>query len=208
MESLTSSQIRSGLKDRNSLVQFMSAVLGYKTDPVLYENPAEELRIPPYLSTKINGWWLICSYPGKIPFQMHFAEIKELSFYACKDIAVSFLRGHPANHLFIFTKDYCHIVFFSVERSLEKRPYTWRLEPKYYYRFSLMDCRNPTHDDLLVLDKLRLDQLPTDPDAIYNKVINALKAGRSAIPTWFMPWYYRLGFSKKTYGRFRKSGLI
>jgi len=208
MEGLTLAQIRSGLKDRNDLIHFMSAGLGYKIEPVFYENPTEDLRIPQSLSVKINSLWLVCSYPGEIPFQIYLAEIKEFTFYTCKDIAISLLRSHPANYLFVFTKDYCHIVFFCVERSFEKRPYTWRREPKYYCRFLVTDCRNPAHDDLLVLDKLRLDQLSTAPDVIYNKVINALKAGRSAIPTWFMPWYYQLGFSRKAYARFRKSGLI
>lgn len=208
MDSLTQAQVRNGLKDINSIVQFMSAELGYRTAPVFYENPTQDLRIPSYLSTKINSWWLLCSYPGEIPFQIHLAEIKELTFHACRDIAIFFLRSHPANYLFVYTKNYSHIVFFCVERSFEKRPYTWTREPKYYCRFLVTDCRNPTHNDLLVLDKFRLDQLPADPDAIYNKVVNALKVGRGSIPTWFMPWYYRLGFSRKAYDRLRRSGLI
>jgi hypothetical protein len=208
VESLTQAQVRSGLKDRNSLVQFMSAVLGFKTEPVAYANPVEELRIPAYLSTKINSWWLICSYSGEVPFRIYLGEIKELTFYACKDIAISLLRNHPANHLFVFTKNYCHIVFFSVERSFEKRPYTWTRAVKYYCRFLVTDCYNPTHNDLFVLDRFRLDQLPADPDTIFNKVINALKASRGAIPTWFMPLYYHLGFPRKVYDRLRRSGLI
>lgn len=129
---MTPAQVKNGLKDRNSLMQFLNTVLGYRTAPVVYDNPTDELRIPPYLCTRINGWWLICSYPGRVPFQIHFAEVKELTFYTCRDIVVSFLRSHPANYLFIFTRDYCHIVLFAVERSLEREQNTLRLRPKYY----------------------------------------------------------------------------
>jgi len=208
--SLTQSQIKNGLKDRNSLVQFIDTVLRYRTAPVAYEDPTQELRIPPYLSTKISGWWFLCSYPGRIPFQIHFAEIKELTFYTCKDIVVSFLRSHPANYLFIFTEDYCYIVFFAVERSLEREQNTLRLRPKYYYRFSLVDCRNPAYNDLLVLDRIRLERSTEDSVAIYDRVITPLKlAGPSNdTPEWFMPWYYRMGYSEETYDRLRESGLI
>ena len=208
MNSLTPAQVKSGLKDRNSLVQFMNNVLGYKTSLVAYENPTEELRIPPYLCTRINGWWLICSYPGKILFQIHLAEIKELTFYMCKDIAVSFLRSHPANYLFIFTKNYCHIAFFGVDRSLEKRPYTWELGTKYYYRFLLMDCHNPRSNDLRVLDSLRLDASTTDAIIVYDKVIEALNLDNSDVPKWFMQWYYQMGYSEETYDRLKESGMI
>lgn len=205
---MTPSQVKNGLRDRNSLVQFLNTALRYRTAPVAYENVTEELRIPPYLSTRINGWWLISSYPGSVPFQIHFVEVNELTFYTCKDIVVSFLRSHPANYLFIFTKDYCYIVLFAVERSFERRQYTWRLEPKYYYRFSLLDCCNPTHNDLLVLHRLCLEHSTEDPVAIYDRVMTALKLARPSIPEWFMPWYYRMGYSEETYDRLRESGLI
>jgi hypothetical protein len=210
MGNLTRSQIKNGFKDRNSLVQFMNTVLGYRTTLVAYENPAQQLRIPPYLCTRINGWWLLCSYPGEIPFQVHFAEINGLTFYTCKDIVVSFLRSHPANYLFIFTEDYCYIVFFAVERSLEREQNTLRLRPKYYYRFSLIDCRNPVYNDLLVLDKLRLQHSTEDSVAIYDRVITALKLARPSndTPEWFMRWYYRMGYSEETYDRLRESGLL
>jgi len=205
---LTLAQVRNGLRDRKSLVQFIDTVLGYRTAPVVYENPTQELRIPSYLSAEIKGWWLLCSYPGKIPFQIHLAEVKELTFYACRNIVDSFLRSHPANYLFIFTKDYRYTVFFAVERSLEKRPHTWRLEPKYYYRFLLTDCRNPTQSDLLVLERIRLEDSSEEPVALYDKVVAALKPASNETPGWFMPWYYRMGYSEEAYHRLRESGLI
>lgn len=191
-------------------MQFMSAGLGYKTMPVVYESPGEELRIPPYLSIRINGWWLLCSYPGRVPFQIHLAEVSELTFYTCRNIVVSFLRSHPANYLHLFTKDYCYIVFLAVERSFEKRPHTWQLEPKYYYRFLLMNRSNPSQNDLLVLDGFRHERSIEDSVAIYDRVIAALKtAGQSnETPEWFMPWYYRTGYSEETYDRLKESGLI
>jgi len=208
MGSLTLAQVRNGLKDRTSLVRFVNDALGYRAAPVFYGNPTQDLRIPSYVSAKINSWWLICSYPGKILFQIHLAEIKELTFYICKDIAVSFLRSHPANYLFIFTRNYCHIAFFCVDRSLEKRPYTWELGTKYYYRFLVMDCHNPKSNDLRVLDSLRLDASTTDAIIVYDKVIEALNLATSDVPEWFMQWYYQMGYSKETYDKLRESGMI
>lgn len=208
VEKLVLAEVKSGLKDRGSLLQFMSASLGYKVDPVLYENPTQDLRIPGYLASKINSWWLVCSYPGKVPFQIYFAEIRELTFYLCRDIVDAFLCSHPANYLFIFTKDYRYMLFLSVERSLEKRPYTWRLGTKYYWRQLFVNCCNPGSSELLVLDRLRIDPACTDPLAIYDKVIGALKLASNDIPEWFMPWYYRMGFSVEGYERLHDSRMI
>jgi hypothetical protein len=205
---LTPSLVRSGLKDRDNLFKFFADGLGYITAPVFWE--AKDLDIPQYLSTRIISWWLISRYPGRIPFQVHFAEVKELTFYICRDIVMSFLRSHPANYLFIFTQDYSYIVFFAVERSFEKRPYTWRREPKYYYRFLFADCSNPTSNDLNVLEGIRLAPSLVDSAIIYDKVVAALKISEygNELPEWFMPWYYRMGYSEEAYDKLRESGMI
>lgn len=206
MTVLTAAQIREGLRNKDSLVSFLQRHLGFNTNPIFYE--ATHLRIPSYVAAKINSWWLLCSYPGKVPFQIHFAEIKEFTFYVCRDIVSAFLRSHPANYLFIFTEDYYYMFFLSAERSLEKRPYTWRPEPKYYWRQLFVDCRSPGPNELLVLDRLRIDPACVDSVAIYSKVIGALRFARSDVPEWFMPWYYRMGFSDDRYDRLRESGMI
>lgn len=205
---MTPSQVKNGLRDRNSLEQFLNAVLGYRTSLVAYENPTEELRIPPDLSTRINGWWLMSSYPGRVPFQIHFAEVQKLTFYLSRSIADFFMRRHPGNYLFMLTHDYCHLVLFSIERSLERRANTFILEPKPYYRYLIVDCSNPSSNALETLAALRLDPSLTDPDVIHQRVLTALKRSKEEIPEWFMEWYYRLGYSQEKYERLRELGLI
>lgn len=212
MDELTLAQIRSGLKDRDSLIQFLGNELGYKTGPVLYGNPAEELGIARYLTRQVDSWWLLSHYPGRLPFQIHFVEITELpGFNLCRDILDSFRRRRLGYFLFLFTKDYCHMLFITVELSLERRPYTWQLLPKSYFRFLLTDCTNPTSTDLKVLTKLQVEPSESDPATIHKKVLEALKPSRyySDLPEWFWsPWYYRLGYSQDTYENLRESGKI
>ena len=199
-------QVRSGLKDRDSLVRFLERELGYKTTLVSYE--ATELDIPPYLAGEVTGWWLVSDYSGKPPFQIHFAEIKELTLYPCRSIVNFFLNRHPGYYLFIFTQNYCYVLFLTIELSLERRPNTLQLLPKYYHRFFLLDCANPTGNDAYVLTKLQAEPTQNNPVMLYNKVLDALKLPGHDLPEWFMSWYYRLGYSQDTWEKLRKSGTI
>ena len=211
LDYLSSAKIRSGLTDRDSLIQFLGNELGYKTGPVLYGNPAEELGIARYLTREVDSWWLLSHYPGRLPFQIHFVEITELpGFNLCRDILDSFRRSHPGYFLFVFTQDYCYVLFITVELSLERRPYTWQRLPKPYYRFLLLDCTRPTANDLEVLAKLRIKSSQSEPPTIHERVLEALRDSehRSDLPEWFMPWYYRLGYSQDTYENLRESGKI
>lgn len=202
------SQIRSGLKDRESLIRFLADPLGYVVTPIFWE--ARDLGIPPYIAKQVNNWWQLINHPGSIPFQVHLCEVAELTFYICCDVINSFIRRHPGNYLFVFTQDYCHMVFMTVERVLERRPFTWRREPKYYYRFLLTNCSNPTGNDVRVLSELRVDSSLIDSATIHNKIVTALKLSEhgNELPEWFMPWYFRLGYSQDRWERLQESGNI
>lgn len=210
LDYLTSAQIRSGLTNRDSLVKFLEGELGYKTNPVFYE--VADLGITPYLTRQVDSWWLLSHYPGRLPFQIHFVEITELpGFNLCRDILDSFRRRRPGYFLFLFTKDYCHMLFITVELSLERRPYTWQLLPKSYFRFLLTDCANPTSTDLNILTKLQVEPSESDAGTLHKKVLEALKPSGyySELPDWFWsPWYYRLGYSQDIYEKLREQGKI
>ena len=209
---LTAIQVRSGLKDRESLVRFLNDGLGYKINPVFYNDPCEELGIARYLTREVSSWWLLSHYPGRLPFQIHFVQITELpGFNLCRDIVESFRRRRPGYFLFLFTKDYCHVLFFTIELSLERRPFTWLRLPKSYPRYLLVDRANPTSTQLQILAGLKVESSEINPAALHKKVLEALKSTsrHDDLPCWFLSsWYYRLGFSQNTYDNLRKSGKI
>lgn len=205
-------RIVANLKGKDNLIQFLEQELGYKTTPVFYE--ATDLKIPLYLAKEVKGWWLVSHYPGDLPFQVHLLQIRELTFNFCRKIIDSFSRQHPGYSLFIFTKDYSYLLFITIEWSLERRPWPgrsiWPKLPKPYYRFLLMNRAHPTSNDLEVLNQLRADLPRSDPALIYQKVVEALKLSEhwGGLPEWFMPWYYRLGFSPRLWEKLRRSGEI
>jgi len=212
LEYLTPTQVRSGLKDRENLIRFLSTGLGYKTGPVFYENPAEDLRLSRSLTKQVSSWWLLSHYPGGLPFQIHLVELEELpGFNLCRDIVDSFLRYRPGYFLFLLTKDYCHMLFITVELSLERRPFTWQWMPKPYPRYLLVDCSNPRSSDLQALTNLRVEPSESDPATLHKRVLDALKPSGyySDLPDWFWsPWYHRLGYPQDVYDKLKESGKI
>ena len=196
MDYLTSSQVRSGLRDRGSLVQFIEGELKYKTNPVFYE--AVDLGIAPYLARQVNGWWLLSHYPGSLPFQIHLAQVSELTFDYCAKAMQSFHVHHLGYFLFIFTKDYSYILFMATEWSLERIPKpgspVWPFLPKPYPRFLLVNCQNPTKNDVSVLSYMTLHQSFANPPDIHTRILQALKSSerREPLPEWFLPYWYRL----------------
>ena len=194
MDYLTSSQVRSGLRDRGSLVQFIEGELKYKTNPVFYE--AVDLGIAPYLARQVNGWWLLSHYPGSLPFQIHLAQVSELTFDYCAKAMQSFHVHHLGYFLFIFTKDYSYILFMATEWSLERIPKpgspVWPFLPKPYPRFLLVNCQNPTKNDVSVLSYMTLHQSFAIPPDIHTRILQALKSSECRKPEWFMPYWYGL----------------
>lgn len=196
------------IDSRDTLVKLLSNHLGCKTSPVFYE--PGDLGIPTYLAREVTDWWLLSHYPGQLPFQIHLVQIRNLVLYPCQDIIDSFYRKRPGYFLFIFTEDYSYLVFMTIEWSLERRPWTWQRLPKPYHRFLLLDRTRPTANDLEVLTKLRVESSQSDPSTIHKKVLEALRASEhhSDLPEWFVPWYYRLGYSQDTYENLREQGKI
>lgn len=193
---LSIAQLRSGLKDRESLTEFLSTQLGYKADPVFYE--ATDLGTPPYLARRVNSWWLLSHYPGNLPFQIHLAQVSELTFNYCTSAMQSFHSHHPGYFLFIFTKDYSYMLFMATEWSLERIPRPgspiWPFLPKPYPRFLLVNRQNPTESDVSVLRRLKLHQSVTTPPDIHARIIQALRSVErwEPFPEWFLPYWYRL----------------
>jgi len=210
LEHLTPAQIRSALKDRDSLVQLLESSLGYRTNLVSYE--ATDLGVAPYLAKRVNSWWLLSHYTGNLPFQIHLVQLGELpAFNLCRDIVDSFRRHRPGYFLFTFTQDYCYVLFITVELSLERRPYTWLRLPKPYYRFLLANRTHPSPGVLEALTRLRVEPSESDPARIHKKVLEALRFSEhpSELPKWFWSaWYYRLGYSQDAYDRLKDSGKI
>lgn len=193
---LTTSQIRSGLKDRDSLIRFIESELGYTANPVFYE--AIDLGITPYLARRVSSWWLLSHYAGNLPFQIHLAQVSELTFNYCTSAMQSFHSHHPGYFLFIFTKDYSYVLFMATEWSLERIPKagspTWPFLPKPYPRFVLVNCQNPTESDASVLRRLKLHQSVASPPDMHARIIQALKLAErwEPFPEWFLPYWYRL----------------
>lgn len=196
MNYLTVAQVRSGLKDRDSLIRFVESELGYTANLVFFE--AADLGIPPHLARQVNSWWLLSHYVDKPPFQIHLAQVRELTFNYCANVMKSFHSHHPGYYLFIFTKDYSDVLFIATEWSLERKPKAgspiWPFLPKPYPRFVLVNRQNPTENDASVLRRLKFHQSVAGPPDMHARIIEALKSGErwEPLPQWFLPYWNRL----------------
>jgi len=131
-------------------------------------------------------WWLISHYLSPSPSQVHLVQIKELTVYPCRHIAISFARRHPGYYLFIFTKDYSYLVFMAIEWSRERKPspgrLVWPFWLKPYYFYLLINRHAPTENDIIVLNWLSLDYFRYHPTDYLRKGASSTKIIPSFTP--------------------------